>query len=366
MLRTSRQPDHTEQRHLYDLPLVVLTGAVLVEIVVPGVSASLTGWPLVISLFLIGMPHGAIDFSLTAQMTASKTTHAYLCSFSGYAVILLASLAFFLMAPATALILFLLLSATHFGLADARSLDARFAVATTPWLRTLSAATRGVFVIALPFVFWPDESRKVFADIVAIAGHVAPTVAPATFSSLATVVVSFALLSHAVVTTSRVRAGQAEAAAVEALETAVVWLAFFMLHPLFATGLYFLAWHSWRHLLTLLRLESFSPAGRTTQHLVTAIYRLHVRSLPLLLPTLGIFAAVAWWRLEVWSVDLLAALTIAFFVVVTLPHHLLIERLITQPSADEEQHEARVADLAVADGKIARDRGSHHAPLNTA
>ena len=78
MLRTTRQPDHTEQRLFYDLPLVVLIGAVLVESVVPGISAKLAGWPLVVSLFLIGMPHGAIDFSLTAHLTASKTISSQL------------------------------------------------------------------------------------------------------------------------------------------------------------------------------------------------------------------------------------------------------------------------------------------------
>jgi hypothetical protein len=33
------------------------------------------------------------------------------------------------------------------------------------------------------------------------------------------------------------------------------------------------------------------------------------------------------WRLETWHAENLAAVVIAIFIVVTLPHHLLIERL---------------------------------------
>jgi Brp/Blh family beta-carotene 15,15'-monooxygenase len=116
-------------------------------------------------------------------------------------------------------------------------------------------------------------------------------------------------------------------ACLEAVETGVICLSFLFLHPLFAIGLYVLCWHSWRHLYSLSRFLPSAKSDGSGKDLIGAICRLHIESLPLLIPTIVAYVALAWWRLDVWSSEELAALTIALFVVVTLPHHLLVERL---------------------------------------
>ena len=104
-------PIRPAERHLFfDGPLVLISAFVLVELLVPGMSAFFAGWPIVISLFLVGMPHGAADLAVNSHMTGSRTLGERLTKFAGYLVVLLASLVFFLVSPILALILFVLIS----------------------------------------------------------------------------------------------------------------------------------------------------------------------------------------------------------------------------------------------------------------
>lgn len=316
-----------ERKLFFDGPPVLITAFVLVELLAPGMSAFFAGWPIVISLFLVGMPHGAADLAVNSHMTGSRTLGERLTKFAGYLVALTASLVFFLVSPSLALIMFVLISAIHFGLADARDLQRRHAGSTPPQLTLLSALARGCLVLGLPFFLSPSQSLSVFADVVALTGRSVPAIDTATVSMVAGVAVLAAALTQALIAVVRWQRRQAGIAGLELAETGVISLSFLFLHPLFAIGLYVLAWHSWRHMYSLTKVLPQTSNDGTWKRLLGSICRLHIESLPLLIPTVAVFGLLAWWRLEVWSSELLAALTVAFFAVVTLPHHLLVERL---------------------------------------
>jgi hypothetical protein len=84
-----------------------------------------------------------------------------------------------------------------------------------------------------------------------------------------------------------------------------------------------------------------------------SIMQLHLQSLPLLVPTIVVFAGVAWWRLEEFTSGTLAALTITFFVVVTVPHHLLVEKMA---ASSLNQRNARHGDRKASLLSTARPR----------
>jgi hypothetical protein len=113
----------------------------------------------------------------------------------------------------------------------------------------------------------------------------------------------------------------------------VLGCCFLLLEPLFAMGLYLLAWHSWRHLWVLADHLPAETTSRSGVNRLASIIRFHVLALPLHLPTVVVFLFVAWWRLDTWSSESLAALAITIYAVVTLPHHLLVERFVERTSA---------------------------------
>ena len=122
---------------LYLVPLAVLAGFTFLELMFPGTSAAARGWPFLISVLVLGMPHGAIDFYLNSTESKSSTPRGQISAFGGYLIALLLSLLLAVTFPRLSLTLFLLLSVIHFGLADARDIR-RFEVwPSSPFITAL-------------------------------------------------------------------------------------------------------------------------------------------------------------------------------------------------------------------------------------
>ncbi|HAY82360.1 MAG TPA: hypothetical protein DCY79_21340 [Planctomycetaceae bacterium] len=308
---------------------------------VPDFSTQYAGWPFVISLFVVGMPHGAVDFLLNAKLKSAGRFGKQVQAFTWYVTILAGGVLALIVFPRLTLLLFAIASAQHFGTADARMLDWRFQTSVPRRIRRCSAFARGVTILALPFVFFPDESVSVINAVTQLVSAAPLIVAGETIAYLATACVIVALASLLVSTTYRTFTGQLRVALVEWLEITVIAAAFWLLHPLFAMGLYLLTWHAWRHLYLVAPLLDSQPRRGNLHELFRCVGRLHVHSLPLLLPTLVLFGVIALWKLPVWDSFHLAALAIATFVVVTLPHHLLVERLFEsrRPRQDWTENE---------------------------
>lgn len=332
MTLANTQRENVEAWLFHGLPAAVLTAFAVAEGLHPGLSSRFAAGPLLLSLLLVGMPHGAADFAVNKQLTGSTSFRLATRSFTGYFLLLLLSLLLYLFMPGLALAVFLLTSALHFGLADARDLTRWQRTDSPNWLIKLSAAARGLLLLALPFFTWPLESFGFFNSVAALAGGQLSELEPSVIRTASGVVIAAVASMHLFVTVARWKRKDVKAAMAELLETAVLIITFVMLHPVFAIGLYLVAWHSWRHLAKLTNFLAVErPSGVASS--LAAVARVHVQSLPLLVPTLAIFAAIAWLRIEVWSADALTALTVAVFVVVTLPHHLLVERLVRQVGA---------------------------------
>lgn len=321
-----------ERQLFYDAPVACLTCATVMGVLLPSVSSAISGWPFIISLVLVGMPHGAVDFQLSRWLKRPAGGTFTFRHFLPYLFAVLMSLFFFVLAPAAAVLLFVMVSVLHFGLADARDLKRRYGRLEPALLTNTAAIVRGSLILALPFYFAPEASLKVFASIHSIVRDVNLTLDNDVTRSVAGWVFTAALVTHSAVSAVRLFRGQRKMLAVELLETGVIAASFATLHPLFAMGLYVVSWHSWRHLAAISRRFPSWGGRESMSAILRGVFRIHVHSLPLLIPTLVAFAVLAWWRLDVRNAETLAALTIAIFVVVTLPHHLLVERLVSQPA----------------------------------
>ena len=138
--------------HLFlDLPIVIFAGLIAIELLSPGFSNRFPGWSLLLSLFLVGMPHGAVDFSVNARLRQAQSLTRRLATFSGHLTITFGTLLLFLWNPTIAILCFLIVSGVHFGLRDARATERRERVESPSSTNVVAAAARGCLLLGLAF-----------------------------------------------------------------------------------------------------------------------------------------------------------------------------------------------------------------------
>lgn len=284
--------------------LVIMAGLLL--------DSSLSGiqlWPWLISVLVFGLPHGACDHLVAARLAERRTGESryavfrlaifFLLYLMGGAVVVL----LWISSPSAALVFFLVLAAWHWGSADAvifGGSSADFAVRST---------SRGLIVISAPIAFHAEASLSAFSSLLEVFGTVE---APLWLPSLATGCMAAALATAFLLAARDARRGKTRRAAREAVETALILALMYSISPVAAVGVYFLAWHSWRHVL---RAGTLLDSGKAKDWPgLVASY--HVKAMPLTLASvvaLAILTLAAGWenpsRLVGLYLILLSALT---------------------------------------------------------
>lgn len=301
------------------LPPVLLLLAAFLERLHP-YSDSLAGWPFSVSLLFVGLPHGAADLAVSGRLNRAKNWRESIGFFLGYLTLMLVMLVTLVIIPLGSVVAFAIFSAWHFGAADSEDHNEYAGGILKAGLAEVAA--RGVLILALPFAFQTASSLDITDRLLHFLGSAQISHDQSSFQTAAACLVVMALLVLMAALARRILIGDIRPAGLEAVEISSIFAAFIVLHPLFAMGLYFLVWHSWRHTRRLiLLLDGQRPAT------LIALARLHFRSLPLLVPTLTAVAAVLWWRWPQLTALDVAIVALAVFVVVTPAHHFLVERL---------------------------------------
>lgn len=322
-----------------DVPLAMLMAVAAAALLTGSGWTAMAGpWPWILSLALVGLPHGAADFAIARELFQPGTGSLAL-AITAYGVGMAIVAAVFAVAPLLTIAAFSLVSIWHFGSGHLETEPYRNAAAsgrpcplTGAW-RGIAAIARAGFVLGVPAVRWPVETAAVADRLVALvrgAGGSNDTMFdPDTIRAGGWVFVAASLASLAAETIHCRGRGFLWTAA----EITVFALLAFASDPLFSVGLYFLLWHAWRHIGALVPvLVAGDPRGGFS--LPRAVATIHRKALPLLLPTWGALAA-AWWLLSPeHSARDLAILSIGVYLVVTPSHDLLVHRLVAAESAD--------------------------------
>lgn len=295
-------------------------------------AANMAGLPFVVSLFVLGLPHGAIDWRLASEQAEATSFPLQLRAFSTYLLGMLIMLSLCLIAPPLAIGVFGVISAWHFGLADERDLEDRFPTRwRNPQQKVMAALGRGGLLLALPFAGWPAQSLEATNRLMQLLGSPVSISATSPTRLVAASIMGVALGCVLMAVVNRWRLHGNPALRTEALELGSLLFALSLLPPLFGMGLYFLCWHSWRHWRRI-GLGKYSGDVDETS-IFRKILRGHCDSLILLVPTLLILAVLAAWRLDRWNLTDLALLSIAVFLVVTPSHDWLIQKVFDGHSA---------------------------------
>ena len=305
---------------------VTLVVAALFALAAPALAERLQWVPFLLSLVLFGMAHGAVDHHVPARLLHRVlSTRERALLITAYAVASVLLMALWWASPVLALVLFLLVAMLHWGDGDlwfCERVNGR--AAPTSWTSlALFVLARGLLPIGLPVLAHPGVTLPVFDDIVGLFGHSAP-LALSTTARIAGLGLIAAVVAGAAMWSIRDNATRPARVAVADIGELALLAAFFLVtSPVFAVGVYFLVWHSPRHILRLMmsdpRQRTLLESGRSA----AALIAFHREALLFtVIPLLGIAAiAVA---LAVTGASQIAAISLAAIAALTYPHALTV------------------------------------------
>lgn len=187
--------------------------------------------------------------------------------------------------------------------------------------RELLAVLRGGPVLLIPFAVAPVAAWQPFALVTGEPMSASLTASVAAVALTLWIATAICLGGMLLINPLGWNATQRSRFAVETLAT---WAMLALLPPLLAVGIYFMAVHSWKHTQRLGR----SPAIVGIRHTAPwwrRVIAVHRVSLGLLLLSWVFVLPWAWWLGGLTPMNLAAA-SIGFYIISTLPHHLLGER----------------------------------------
>ncbi|QLG49306.1 Brp/Blh family beta-carotene 15,15'-dioxygenase [Natrinema halophilum] len=291
--------------------------------------------PLLLSVVVLGLPHGAVDHLVLPRARGAPVTARsvgfvcvlYLFVGTAYAV-------FWWLAPAAAFALFVLGTLVHWGQGDVYAL---LAFVGADYLETradrlLALIVRGGIPMLVPLIAFPERYASVAETLVGTfapgsAARVVRVVSPTLRTALAIGVgtgIALALL------VGLIRAGRDDRGAwlVDLTETLGLVAYFAVVPPVLAIGLYFCFWHSLRHVLRTMLVDPVARSALDRGAISDACRRF---SRDAMLPTAGglvIFVAIGLTVPQTpATVPDVVALYLVTIAVLTPPHVVVVTLL---------------------------------------
>ena len=279
--------------------------------------------PLILSVFLFGLPHGAIDHLVMIGLARRQMR---LTALAGACLIYLIPVVLFLilwfLSPLAGLVLFLGITIYHWGKADlAFESILRPATQQAPRVpRFLSFShllLRGFLPIGTPFLAFPGATEAFITACTSSFGYDF-TLPGAVRLGLLLCLSALLLSEYFYLKTCGPQRRQLLA------EDAGLLIFFILVPPLLAIGLYFCLWHGLRHVLRLIHYRS-TPDETEPEQLVEGLKRFYIRALPFTLASLLILLVVLLFLPEVSRGEQLIGLYLVVISSLTLPHLIVVE-----------------------------------------
>lgn len=302
---------------MYFLPLVMVSLAVAGGFFFPDQFEGLWFLPFLISALFLGLPHGAADWGLLKRAVQKKGWQGACGTVATYLSFILLAGVVTIAFPIVGLLLFLGVSAWHFGSADAYDFHKQFKIAASHGTRTVNALARGVLIIAAPLAFQVETMFQACDQWCGILeGSWLPEALMDDLERVGRFLLFYALLILVGHSLSLVSEGSGKAVFMSLAEPLLLLGLFAITHPLFALGYYFVCWHSLRH------LSHLKPLRRRPNE-TGWLYRL---AGPFWIPSLIVIAAFSLVTGNHTSPQSLTIILIIFFAIVTPAHQWLVHR----------------------------------------
>ncbi|SDJ18739.1 beta-carotene 15,15'-monooxygenase, Brp/Blh family [Halovenus aranensis] len=316
--------------------LTVVPGWVVFAVITAAFAAGLTVplryqfVPLVASVLVFGLPHGAVDHLAPTRVQGQPPTGRSLAAVGVlYAVVGgCYALAWFL-APVASFAVFILITWLHWGQGEVHSLVGVLGVdhLTTPAQRALTALARGTLPMLVPLVAFPEQYRLVTETLVGL--FTTPTLgwAEGAFTPDGRLVVGVVVagLLAGSLALGYVRAQRRRDWLVDAGEVGLLVAYFALVPPVLAVGLYFTCWHALRHVGRLLAIDPTARERLADREYGQALGRFARDAAPLTAVSL-VFLGVFYWLVPVapGSISEWVGLYLVLIAALTLPHVVVV------------------------------------------
>ncbi|WP_340097825.1 Brp/Blh family beta-carotene 15,15'-dioxygenase [Salinibaculum salinum] len=308
-----------------------LAALVPLSLLVGELPATVRYFPLVASVVVFGMPHGAVDY---VALPRARTGRVDLRGIFDVSVLYLvaggAYLALWFLVPALAAALFIVLTWFHWGQGDLYALRDLFRtdhIDDFPQ-QALTVVVRGGLPMLVPLLGFPATYRAV------VDTFVAPFGGSATgwwlFEPRARLVFAGIFGTITIIALARgfARARDRRRWRLDAAETTFLWVYFMLVPPILAVGTYFCLWHSVRHIARVVLLDERSVDDLAGWRWLPPLGRFALEAAVPTALALG-FVGVLWWGTG-GTVETLAGATGLYLVgiaVLTLPHTVVVTAL---------------------------------------
>jgi Brp/Blh family beta-carotene 15,15'-monooxygenase len=299
--------------------LAMLPGLLGIEL-----STTIRYAPLVASVVVVGLPHGAIDYVALPRAVSGRVTPRWLAVVGGLYLMLGAAYALAWFAwPAGAAVGFLALTWFHWGqgdlyalveLADADHLG-------SPVRNAATLAVRGGLPMLVPLLGHPETYAAVAETFARPFGGRVDLLAVATPDVRLALGGAFAALTPLTLAGTRRGATNRGAWRLDTGETLLLWVFFLVTPPVFALGVYFCLWHSVRHVARAATVDSAARDALAAGDLGRPLWRFARDAAPLTGAALVLLAGL--WVVVPNRPATLASgtgLYLAFVAILTLPH----------------------------------------------
>ncbi|WP_440765392.1 Brp/Blh family beta-carotene 15,15'-dioxygenase [Natronorubrum sp. DTA7] len=333
--RTSTRPEiYPERRRARAVARTVSLVAGTAALVLGTVLAVVTGSlplsvqyvPLLVSVVVLGLPHGAVDHLVLPRARNEPITTRSLAAVGAlYLVVGAAYAAVWLVTPVAAFVLFILATLFHWGQGDVYVLVDLFGAdyLDASWRRLLTLVVRGGAPMLVPLVAFPEQYGFVAGTLV---GLFDPDAA-ATFESVGqprvrlAVGLGYGLTVVTALGIGYVRSGNSRAWRIDAGETVALVAFFAAVPPVLAIGCYFCFWHSVRHIFRTMLVDDGAVSALAAGALGRASRRFARDATPLTVGAILVLGAVALLLPQTpATVPEVGALYLVTIAILTLPH----------------------------------------------
>jgi len=313
-------------------PAYVLLPVAAVGPLLAGLPTELELLPFVLSLVVLGMPHGAVDHLVPWRVDGTTLARSLVAVGVVYGLLMAAYYAAWTVAPSAAFVGFIALTWFHWGQGDVYAL---LAVVGVDHLRTraeraLALVVRGGLPMLVPLLGHPGEYRRVADALVSLfdpggAAALEPLFAVDARAGLGA---GFAAVTLASLGTGyrHVRAGVASERGWrrDAAEVGLLWAFFLLVPPIVAVGLYFCLWHAVRHIARLAASDRRSLAALAGGDVRTPALRFARDAAPTTAGGLAVVAGIYLAAGRPAGPDALLGAYLVAIAVLTLPHVVVV------------------------------------------
>lgn len=286
---------------------VVFIGIGLIS---PSVNESLSIWVLLISVFIVGIPHGAIDHIIASELFHNRNgLTGHLIFYSSYLLVMAVLGLIWYLSPPAGMIIFLIISIYHFGQADMEDFISD-KQSTLLW-----NILRGTFIIGLILFSNTEKTFPVIADATGISSEVFQSVLPPSGTLIISLLLIYFIASIYTVFQKRIKNPTIFFA-----DGILLAILFLVTGPFIGFAIYFAVWHSSGHIHEMIQFfdRRNKPFG---------LRDFIMKSLPFTIISLLGLAGLYYIQLLFGSGQEFVTLMFILISVLTLPHMVVVNKM---------------------------------------